>query len=580
MKRLHLDRSEWIVLAAILGIALALRLWGIFFGLPYVYHPDEGFEVHRAVRLGMGGFDWERVSKGGYYLLLFLEYGVYFVLERLTGAIDGVGDFAMSFVRDSSPFWKMGRVTTAILGTATVALVWLQGRRIAGMRTGLLAAWFLAVSFQHVVDSHTITVDVPMTLLTFFAVFLIAEDVAGRRRLPPVVFGLVAAYAIMTKIPAVLLFVPYFLGAWMRGGLRGSRGLLTRATLLPAALCIFFYVAANPGILVNIGAMLDLAAHTVGGATERSEEYGHVPLRTNLWKYYGNAVLRSQGPAMVVLALAGAVVALALRRKDVLLHASFAAVFFGMIAASSSSHLYYARYILPILPSFCLLAAFAFDHLLNRLPHPRAVSGSLGAAIALLIAIQPALASIRWDQRLTRLDTRTQAVQWIEQNVPGGNRILLEGFPEETAQLSIPLRNSPDNIQEMIDHLNSTDPGKAKFWELKLAAQSAPFYDLETIRHYEDWWTLEDARRRGIQWVVLRREYFVPGMIRSAKFDRSTVETRSTFYRDLASAKSARRMAAFEADPDGAPGFDLEIWRVDPVPASRSAPLSAASQTP
>ncbi|MGB3058399.1 MAG: hypothetical protein WBE17_01555, partial [Anaerolineae bacterium] len=28
-------------LAAILLIAVALRLWGINFGLPYLYHPDE-----------------------------------------------------------------------------------------------------------------------------------------------------------------------------------------------------------------------------------------------------------------------------------------------------------------------------------------------------------------------------------------------------------------------------------------------------------------------------------------------------------------------------------------------------------
>ena len=36
----HINPRPFII-SAILGIALILRVWGINFGLPYLYHPDE-----------------------------------------------------------------------------------------------------------------------------------------------------------------------------------------------------------------------------------------------------------------------------------------------------------------------------------------------------------------------------------------------------------------------------------------------------------------------------------------------------------------------------------------------------------
>ena len=187
--------EEAALLGIVLLVAFLVRLWGAYFGLPHVYHPDEGFEVYRALRLGMGGFDFERVAKGGYYFLLFAEYGVYFVLLFVTGANSSVQGFAEHFVADPGAFWRIGRTTTVFLGTFTVGLVWWQGRRMGSSRAGLLAALFLALSFRHVVDSHYVTVDVPMTLFAFWAIAMIVEDVSGRGRLRTWPFALVAASA-------------------------------------------------------------------------------------------------------------------------------------------------------------------------------------------------------------------------------------------------------------------------------------------------------------------------------------------------------------------------------------------------
>src|SRR5690606_35894394 len=86
--RIGLRQPPWALkaLAAILVLAAAMRLWGITFGLPYegvTYNQvtwEESQEVHRAFKLGAGEYTWS-FGKGGLYYLLFVEFGMYFVVS-------------------------------------------------------------------------------------------------------------------------------------------------------------------------------------------------------------------------------------------------------------------------------------------------------------------------------------------------------------------------------------------------------------------------------------------------------------------------------------------------------------------
>jgi hypothetical protein len=64
-------------LVAVTGVALGLRVWGIAFGLPFPYHPDEPQFVEQALAIASG------VSRGGTFAnpplfkyLLLVEYGL------------------------------------------------------------------------------------------------------------------------------------------------------------------------------------------------------------------------------------------------------------------------------------------------------------------------------------------------------------------------------------------------------------------------------------------------------------------------------------------------------------------------
>ena len=82
---------------ALIGCALLIRLWGVWYGLPFTYYNDEYHEVMRALQLGTGSFNFNRNGKGGLYLVLFIEYGFYFVILKLAGVVGTAQEFGKLF---------------------------------------------------------------------------------------------------------------------------------------------------------------------------------------------------------------------------------------------------------------------------------------------------------------------------------------------------------------------------------------------------------------------------------------------------------------------------------------------------
>ncbi|MDP7031605.1 MAG: glycosyltransferase family 39 protein [Gemmatimonadota bacterium] len=564
----RLNVRAFLFLLTTLCVGLVMRLWGDSFGLPHIFHSDEAFEVHRALRLAKGGFDIERWAKGGLYMLLCVEYGVYFLVQRVQGAVNSVDAFAMEFAKDPTVFWKIGRVTVAFLGTWTIWKVWRHGRRLAGVGAGLYAAWFLAFSFRHVVESHTVTVDVPMALFTFWAVAMIVEEACGVRRLRGWAFALVAGIALLHKVPAIVLFVPYFVNSMIRGGVaRGGRdeerGLFTKATWLPFFGACGLYVGLNPGVVLGFSEALGFFGGTNSGAPGDPGDASEMVRGVSLWGFYFRSLLHSQGPVGLSLALMGVVFGLRRRAGAMLLHLSFLLPFFVLITATSSPHLYYDRYIVPMLPGLCLLAGLGLDGLLRALRLDRAVMAPVGMLVALMLVLGPAAESVRFNQKMTRTDTRTLAAEWMEANVANGTTVLLEGFPEDPSQQSIPLRPDEDGILEMVMRLELTDAGKAELWRLRMHAwETRICYDLLAVRDFELWDTLEKYRLLGAEYAVIRREAFTPGNWRRGRFREEIVAKRLAFREEMVADPECRLVAAFDPADDDSPGYHIEIWRL------------------
>ena len=116
----------------------------------------------------------------------------------------------------------------------------------------------------------------------------------------------------------------------------------------------------------------------------------------------------------------------------------------------SKQQLVYGRYLLPMVPMLCLLAAMAVVSgvsLLRRYEIPRGPRAALIAMLTAAALVHPAYASIKFDQLIGRRDTTRMAYDWIQQNIPPGSIIVLE-----TRELLLPPTYQSENIAQLRSH--------------------------------------------------------------------------------------------------------------------------------
>src|SRR4051794_5443275 len=126
-------------LAAVLAGGLALRLWGLRTGLPFVYNVDEGAHfVPRAI--GMFGHSYDPgyfINPPAFTYLLHLAFWV-----RWGG--DGV---QRVFAADPTAVFTLARALSALLGTIAAGLLAWTAVKLFGRGVALVAAALLCVAF-------------------------------------------------------------------------------------------------------------------------------------------------------------------------------------------------------------------------------------------------------------------------------------------------------------------------------------------------------------------------------------------------------------------------------------------------
>ncbi len=152
------------IILSITLAALALRVWGAGWSLPYVDHPDEPAIVQVLLRMLKGDLN----PKHFFYpsLILYLQalvFKIHFVWGNL------IGMYSDSFTLPNSAYFYTtipnafvwSRIVTALLGTGTVLTMATWGQLAVGKREALLAAALLAFSPWAIVHDHYLTVDGP-----------------------------------------------------------------------------------------------------------------------------------------------------------------------------------------------------------------------------------------------------------------------------------------------------------------------------------------------------------------------------------------------------------------------------------
>ena len=392
--------AERLALPAILALALALRLWGIRHGLPYAFNADENAHfVPRAI--GMFGHSLNPqyfVNPPAFTYLLHVAYWARW------GSREAVGD---AFAVDPGTAFTIARALTALLGVASVGLLAWAGTRLVDRRVGLVAAALLAVAFLPVHYSHLAVNDMPaLAPLTLSLVGVAGVYRHGRAR-DYALAGAALGVACATKYTAGIVLV-CLLGAAV-GAPNRARGLALAGVLTVAG-----FVAANPYALFDLQMFGEGLARQSEASTDGGGKLGLVA--DNGILYYLGTTTWGLGWLPALAAVAGAI-GVATRDRRLALVLVPAPVLFVVFMGIQDR--FYSRWLLPVYPLLCLLAAWAAVAAARRMRAPALVAGAALCAQGLVF-------SIHNDLILSRPDTRALARAWMVANIPEGTKVVIE----------------------------------------------------------------------------------------------------------------------------------------------------------
>jgi hypothetical protein len=415
------ERLRWAPWVALLLLAsFALRVWGAKQGLPYAYNADENAHfVPKAI--GLFGHGWNPhyfVNPPAYTYLLHGVFAVWF------GGRAGVSD---SFATDPTDVFLIARVTAAACGTLAVWLLYLAGTKLfADRRVGFLAAGLLGVAFLPVFYSHLALNDVPTLAPICLALYGTAGIVRQGRVLDFVVAGLGLGLACATKYTGGIVLLP-ILGAsagWLVG--RGRHRLRLRVVLgglVLAALCaaIAFFVA-NPYSLLDYASFSDGLNHQTSVADDALGKLGLT--EDNGLAYYLWTLTWGLGWIPAIAAAIGVVLT---ARDNWRIAAVLVPAPVLFLLFMGTQERFFGRWLMPVFPMICLLAAYAVLRAAVWAGGRRPVlAPTMLVLAAAALCGQGLVSSLHIGQVLSRDDTRNMARAWFVAHVPPKTKVVVE----------------------------------------------------------------------------------------------------------------------------------------------------------
>ena len=273
-------RVFWWWLGAIAAVAFALRVAVIVFVKPHVPELGDASAYHLLAN---------HLADGRGYIRPFDL--VRFHLMVPTAEYPPVHPFVLSLVARLGVRSVEGqRIALSVVGTGTVALIGILGRRIAGRATGIVAAILAALSPMMFLSDATLMSETVFAFLATLALVLAlrARDVPSLARIAPL--GVVLGLAVLTRaeagVLAMLLILPI---AWRapgtlprRIGLAATGLILMFAVVLPwtarnqATFHEFVFVSNNLDVFAGANCELTYSGESLGSwrATFRPGDTG------------------------------------------------------------------------------------------------------------------------------------------------------------------------------------------------------------------------------------------------------------------------------------------------------------------
>lgn len=441
-------RRQHALLAVILSAGLLLNTYGMGFGLPHRWIVDE--TVAAALRVGAErSLIWGDIRQTHFQTYVMTvalaPYALYvqathpdFEAIRSAAAVSWT-ELARVAPGFATNVTLIGRFVSAVIGVATAFVVYLLGRRLFGVRAGLMAAAFLVFS-QGFVGSNHLARSEPLVgffgALVLYQLVRALEPGAAQRRMF-LTASFFAGLAFATKFNGLILVGSVGL-TWLMLAWQDARaGLPSNTTRRLVAVAHWRWVPASAGlftagVLFGQPTLLDFLANIgdVGAywGLYFAESSATTSFSANLVNYILQLVVIVGVPFGVFLA-AGIGLFVAGR------HATSVRLGGWLLLVTATVYLLtVCRYPFPqpwvkfIIFDVPLLAVFG-GLSLAAFAGARRVPAAVRIGVLVATFGYSATYAVQLDHQLAVGDPRYATTEWIEQNMPPGSS--LEHFQEE-----------------------------------------------------------------------------------------------------------------------------------------------------
>ena len=416
-----------VLLLIILAVAAVLRFWGAFFDLPYILHSDEppNLQIIQGM-LSSRSADPHRFLYPS--LLYYINVGAAIVFNVLPTVVTGATpeflpplSIAMgSTYSPDSHSVALYRLVSICGGILSVFFMFRIGAQLKNKILGLLAAALAAVSPIMVADCRHVTPDSYVVLFELLTLFASLSILRNGSRFAYVAAGIAIGAAAASKYNGAIVCIFPALAHFARAGWKPKNA---APLIITAIVSLISFLAICPYIILDYRQFVsDLSYQAHAYSNNHPGMDGNAPI------WYAKEILRTTGLACV-LAIGQIVVAWKQRSVTTFILAAFAMIYFVFI---STFRICNDRTLLPVIPCVLLMASMFLENLAKQKFSFQLISKQLRIAVLAiclfgLIAF-PLLTTAFETERLTTIDSRTTAREWIEMNIPANKIVAVESY--------------------------------------------------------------------------------------------------------------------------------------------------------
>jgi len=442
------SKSTVILLIIITLLSFWLRVWGIQFGLPFAYHPDEQQYILPAIGVVSGNFKpLAHYNPALYPYLIGLVYTVTYAGLKLFNAFPAFFDLSAAWSQSMQP-WVTGliylaRYTSVAAGVFTTLMVYHLGRRAYSRATGIGSAIIFGLTFLPAREAHFAVSDAPVALGVAVTLYFCLKIVERGRWIDYFWTGLALGLSTATKYSAGLLVLPLGVAHLLsqRYANWSERLLGLRLVILAGLVAVAGYLLTSPYTLLE---QEEFWADFSENLTSAKIGFQGLELDpTGGAIFYLKGLIWGLGWPLFIIFLAAVIFALWRRQRvDIVLVILPLLGFFYM----QRQEMYFVRWLTPFLPPMAVLAAetvqqisiFAARRIRAwqdsesdtkvklRLPVRTLGGVHWSLLVTFLLTLPSTYVALRADYVFSQPDTRTEALDWIRQNIPPGGNLVAE----------------------------------------------------------------------------------------------------------------------------------------------------------